>query len=60
MSQRCDECKHFDDKGVFELCKHSTSQYQDNNARVQFHTVAHMKLSQCHGEKLFDRSYGIK
>lgn len=60
MSQRCDECKHFENTSVFELCKHSASQYQDNMQRVQFHTVGHMKLNQCLDEKLFDRSYGNK
>ena len=56
MTKQCDDCKHFDNTGVFELCKHPTSEYRDNMQKLQFHSTGHMKQSQCTGEKLFERS----
>ena len=42
-TKNCSDCKLREQTSLFELCKHPTSEYKDQFARVQWHSVGHMR-----------------
>lgn len=38
----CGDCKHRDDKNIFQLCKHEQSQYR-YDGKADYHTIQHMR-----------------